>query len=284
MRQPEGIFYVLPPLVLFIAVVLIPLAYGAYISLWDWDGVGVAEFTGLANYAEALSDPIVLQAFLHSLVLVLFYSVIPIGLGLILTGIIARHPLRLLGMWRVFLFLPQVLSVVVVGVAWQWLLQADGPVNQVLRLVGLDGLTRVWLGDTTWALPAEGAIGTWLMAGFCMVLFLAGAQHIDPELYDAAALDGAGFVREFFAVTVPGLRPVIVVASILTFSQSLNNFALIWVTTKGGPANSTQVVSTLVYNRAFILNELGSASSLAILLGVFVMAVALGISRFSVDK
>lgn len=278
-RQYVGYAYVAGPLALFALVVLVPLVYGIWISLWNWDGVAPATWAGIANYVEAVTDPIVLQAFLHSFILVAFYSLIPICVGLVLTAVIARHPLRLQGLWRVLLFLPQVLSVVVVGVAWQWLLAADGPVNQLLRLIGLDGLTRVWLGDFTWALPSVGGIGVWMTSGLCMVLFLAGAQNIDHELYDAAAIDGAGAVREFFAVTVPGLRRVIVVAAILTFTLSLNNFALIWVTTKGGPGGQTQVASTLVYERAFVVSQLGDASALAIILGAIVMAVALGITR-----
>ena len=284
MRQPEGFLYVLPPLLLFTVVILVPIAYGVWISLWNWDGVSEAKFVGLGNYVSALTDPIVGEAAIHSIILVLFYSAIPICIGLILTGVIARHPLRLMGMWRVFLFLPQVLSIVVVGVAWQWLLQSDGPVNQLLRLVGLGNLTRVWLGDFTWALPSEGAIGTWLMSGLCMVLFLSGAQHIDTELYDAAAIDGAGPIREFFTVTIPGLRRVIVVAGILTFAVSLNNFALIWVTTQGGPGNQTQVASTLIYTRAFVLQELGAASALAVILGIVVLAISGAISRLSNDS
>lgn len=284
MRQPEGILYVLPPLALFALVILVPIGYGVWISLWNWDGVSQATFVGLGNYVNAITDPTVASAAFHSIVLVLFYSAIPICIGLVLTGVIARHPLRLMGMWRVFLFLPQVLSVVVVGVAWQWLLQSDGPVNELLRLVGLGDLTRVWLGDFTWALPSEGAIGTWLMSGLCMVLFLSGAQHIDTELYDAAAIDGAGAIREFFTVTVPGLRRVIVVAGILTFAVSLNNFALIWVTTEGGPGNQTQVASTLIYTRAFVLQELGAASALAVILGIIVLAISGAISRLSSDS
>ena len=284
MRQPEGILYVLPPLALFILVILVPIGYGVWISLWNWDGVSEARFVGLGNFVNALTDPIVGEATVHSIILVLFYSAIPICIGLVLTGVIARHPLRLMGMWRVFLFLPQVLSVVVVGVAWQWLLQSDGPVNQLLRSVGLGGLTRIWLGDFTWALPSEGAIGTWLMSGLCMVLFLSGAQHIDTELYDAAAIDGAGPIREFFTVTIPGLRRVIVVAGILTFAVSLNNFALIWVTTRGGPGNQTQVASTLIYTRAFVLQELGAASALAVILGIIVLAISGAISRLSSES
>jgi raffinose/stachyose/melibiose transport system permease protein len=276
-----GYAYLLPALVIYVAVILIPVIYGAWISLFDWDGVSAGKWVGLHNYAEAFHDPAVRQALIHSIVLVVFYSAIPIGIGLVLTGIIARHPLRGVGIWRAILFLPQVLSVVVVGVSWRWILKPDGPLNQLLRAIGLGRWTKVWLGDFTWALPTEGAIGTWMLSGLCMVLFLAGAQSIDTELYDAANVDGAGVVREFFTVTVPGLRNVIVVALVLTFAVSLNNFSLVWVTTQGGPGSSTQVASTLIYSRAFIVNAVGDASALAIMLGILMMGIAYGFSRLS---
>jgi raffinose/stachyose/melibiose transport system permease protein len=274
--------YVGPPLALFAFVIIAPLFYAAWIGFFNWDGIGPATNAGLDNYLHSFTDPIVRQAFLHSLALIAFYSVFPICIGLALTGVIARARLKLVGLWRTLLFLPQALSIVVVGVAWQWLLQADGPVNQLLRLVGLGGFTRVWLGDLTWALPAEGAIGTWMMSGLCMVLLMAGAQAIDQTLYDAAKVDGAGAIRESFTVTVPGLRNTIVVCAVLTFATSLNNFVLVWVTTKGGPANATQVLPTVVYTRAFVLSDLGAASALAILLGVLMMVVSYFISRRTV--
>ena len=270
-----------PPLALFAVVILVPIARGAWISLFNWDGVTPARWVGFRNYSSAITDPTVRQAFLHSLVLIVCYSAIPVAIGLLLTAVIARQHIRGIGLWRTLLFLPQVISIVVVGVAWQWLLQANGPVNELLKAMGLAHLTQVWLGSYTWALPSEGAIGAWLMSGLCMVLFLAGAQSIDSDLYDAAAVDGAGRVREFFTVTVPGLRNVIVVASILTFAVSLNNFALIWVTTKGGPGTQTEVTSTLVYTRAFVLQDLGGASALAIMLGLVMVAVSFGLSRLS---
>ena len=277
----EGYAYLLPPLALYVIVILAPVIYGGWISLFDWNGVSAGKWVGLHNYAQAFRDPAVRQALVHSIVLVFFYSIIPIAIGLVLTGIIARHPLRAIGVWRTILFLPQVLSVVVVGVSWRWILRQDGPFNALLRAVGLGRWTKVWLGDFTWALPTEGAIGTWMLSGLCMVLLLAGAQSIDTELYDAANVDGAGVIREFFTVTVPGLRNVIVVALVLTFAVSLNNFSLVWVTTQGGPGSQTQVASTLIYDRAFIVSAVGDASALAILLGILMMGFAFGFSRLS---
>jgi raffinose/stachyose/melibiose transport system permease protein len=283
-RHLVGWLYVSAPLAIFGLVIVAPLLYTAWISLFHWDGVSPARWAGVSNYGESLTDPVVRQAFVHSVVLVAFYSAIPICIGLLLTVVISRQRLRLTGMWRALLFVPQVISVVVVGVAWQWLLQDTGPVNQLLRAVGLGRFTRVWLGDFTYALPAEGVIGTWMMSGLCMVLLLAGAQSIDPALYDAASVDGAGWVSEFFAVTLPGLRRVVAVCAVLTFAVSLNNFGLVWVTTQGGPGNQTQVLSTVVYTRAFVLNDLGVASALAVLIGVLMMGGAFIVTRRSVDR
>lgn len=275
--------YVAPALGLFAFVILAPMGYGLWVSFFDWDGLAPAEPAGLSNYATAFTDPAVRTATWHSLLLLVFYSFFPIAIGLVFAAIIARQRLRLAPMWRTLLFLPQVLSVVVVGVAWQWLLQDRGPVNELFRAVGLGGITRSWLGDFTYALPAEGAIGTWMMTGLCMVLLLAGAQAIDPNLYDAASVDGAGPVRQFFHVTVPGLRNVIIVCLVLSAAVSLNNFGLIWVTTQGGPGDSTQVISTMIYTRAFVLSDLGMASALAFLVFLLMMVLAGILARRSED-
>lgn len=278
-NHPIGVLYILPALALYVAMVLLPFGHGVWISLHAWDGASPMRWVGLQNFMDSLTDAAVRQAFEHSLVIVVFYAAVPIGIGLALAAILARTRIRGMALWRAVLFMPQAISVVVVGVVWQWLLQQNGPVNQLLRDVGLGSLTRVWLGDFTWALPSEGLIGTWLMSGLCMVLFLSGVQTIDADLYDAASVDGAGPIREFFAVTLPGLRKVLAVASVLTLVVALNNFGLIWVTTQGGPGNQTQVISTLVYDRAFLLGDIGDASAIAIMLALVVILASFGLSR-----
>jgi raffinose/stachyose/melibiose transport system permease protein len=269
--------------VLYAAMVLVPFGHGAWISLHRWDGVSPMRWVGGRNYANLLTDDLVRSAVLHSAIIIIFYVVIPVCLGLVLAAVLARSRVWGMGVWRAVLFLPQAISVVVVGVAWQWLLQGDGPVNQVLRAIGLDRLTRVWLGDFTWALPTVGLIGVWLMSGLCMVLFLAGVQMIDPSLYDAASVDGAGPVREFFAVTLPALRKVVAVAAVLCLVVSLNNFGLIWVTTQGGPGNQTQVIPTHVYERAFVHGDVGAAAALAVVFAVVTIVASFAVTRLG-DK
>jgi raffinose/stachyose/melibiose transport system permease protein len=149
----------------------------------------------------------------------------------------------------------------------------------MLRAVGLDGLTRAWLGDFTLALPAVGFVGTWVQMGLCIVLFLAGTSKIPRELYEAARLDGAGPVQEFFAVTLPALRGEISVALTLTVIAALRNFDLVYMTTSGGPGTSTTVPSYEVYRRAFLIGEVGSAAAIAVTLTALIFLLTFVITR-----
>jgi len=212
-------------------------------------------------------------ALLHSLILLFFYAALPVCVGLLLAGAMSRIRVYGLTVFRAVLFLPQILSSVVVAVAWRNLLAEDGPVNAVLRAVGLGRFATSWLGDFDTALPSIGVIGTWVEYGLCMVLFLSGIVAIDRSTYEAARLDGAGPVREFFAITLPALRPQISIALILTITFALRNFDLIWNTTRGGPGTTTTVPSLYVYQDAFQNRMLGRASALAIVLTLVILLV-----------
>lgn len=239
--------YILPALVAYAAFALAPLVHTAWLSFFHWDGVTPKTWAGLANYRTLVSDEEIRNAFLHSVVLIVFYSIIPVALGLLLAASLSRMRVRGLSLFRAILFLPQIVSLVVVAVIWRWIYAPDGPLNQVLSDVGLDAFSRAWLGDFTWALPSIGLIGTWVTFGLCMVLLLAGVQKIPTSLYDAARVDGAGPIREFFAVTLPGLRNELVVAFVITMIAALRNFDLVFVTTQGGPGNETKVPALEVY-------------------------------------
>jgi raffinose/stachyose/melibiose transport system permease protein len=219
----------------------------------------------------------------HSLVLILFYAVLPCGLGLVLASLIAHSRVKGVTFYRAVLFLPQTIATVVVAIAWVWIYAPDGPLNEGLRAIGLGSITRGWLGDFDFALPALGLVGTWVMFGLCLVLFLAGIQKIPLTLYEAARVDGAGRVREFFAVTLPGLRGELAVALTLTTIMALRTFDLIYVSTSGGPGTSTTVPSVLVYQNAFSNGRVGLASAIAVVLTAIIFVVAFGITRI-VDR
>jgi raffinose/stachyose/melibiose transport system permease protein len=273
--------YILPAYLVFALFLLIPLGRAVVLSLYDWNGLSVAEWVGFDNYRQVVADEGLRAAFAHAAVLIVFYAVLPVVVALALVATMTRARLRGLGFYRTVLFVPQVIAMVVVAVAWRQIYAPDGPLNQVLRAIGLDGLARAWLGDFAFALPAVGFIGTWVQMGLCIVLFLAGVSKIPRELYEAARLDGAGPVREFFAVVLPALRNEISVALTLTVIAALRNFDLVYVTTAGGPGTSTTVPSYEVYRRAFEIGQVGSAAAVAITLTVMIFVLTFGITRIA---
>jgi raffinose/stachyose/melibiose transport system permease protein len=275
-----GYLYVLPALLFFGAFVLVPLARAGWLSLFEWDGLTEKQWVGLDNYADVVSDPELRRAFGHAAVLLIFYSALPICLGLLLAGLVARTRVRGLALFRTILFLPQVIALVVVAAMWKMIYDPEnGPLNRALGAVGLDSLEQNWLGGFDIALPSVGLIGTWVMYGLAMVLFMAGVQKIPPSLYDAARVDGAGPVSEFFAVTLPGLRGELAVALTLTMIAALRNFDIIYITTAGGPGTATTVPAFQVYQRVFEFPRVGSAAAVGICLLAVIFALALLINR-----
>lgn len=265
--------YLAPALLLYGGFLLVPLGRAFQFSFYEWDGLGASTFVGVQNYISVFTDPKLREAFLHALVLIFFYAVLPLCIGLVLAALLTRSRVRGLGFFRTIIFLPQVIAMVVVAVTWRQIYAPDGPLNGLLRAVGLDALTRAWLGDYTWALPAVGLIGTWVSTGLVTVLLMAGMSRIPREQYEAARLDGAGPLREFFAITLPSVRGEITVALTLTIVAALKTFDLVYVTTSGGPGTSTSVPSYEVYRRAFELGEVGAAAAVGIVLTVIVFII-----------
>jgi raffinose/stachyose/melibiose transport system permease protein len=274
-----GYLYIAPALVVYAVFLLFPLLRAVQLSFYEWNGLTLGTWAGLRNYADILADPALRAAFGHAAVLVVFFAIIPTAVGLVLAAVVARARVRGLTVFRTVIFLPQVIAMVVVAVTWRQIYAPDGPLNDLLRLVGLDSLARGWLGDFDLALPAVGMVGTWVCIGLCFVLFLAGTGKIPRELYDAARVDGAGAIREFTSVTLPALRNELVVALTLTVIAALRTFDLVYVTTGGGPGNATTVPSYEVYRRAFELGQVGSAAAIGVTLTVIILALNLLIAR-----
>lgn len=269
-----GWLYVLPGLAFYVLFTLAPLLHTVYYSLFDWDGLTPKTWVGLANYGEALRDSVLRDSFVHSAILIVYYAVFPVIIGLGLTAALTRSAIRGFRFFRTVLFLPQLIAGVVIAQAWTWIYASEGPLNRFLELIGLGSLARPWLGDFTWALPSIGAIGSWVTFGLCMVLFIAGVQKIPTSLYDAARVDGAGPVREFFAVTLPGLRAEILVAFVLTTINALRSFDIVYNTTAGGPGGSTIVPSMYMYQNAFLYNRVGYAAAISTVLAIAIFLLA----------
>ena len=273
--------FVLPALVAYGLFVLWPLVAGIRYSFYDWDGVDPAKWVGLANYRAVFSDPDLLSVLGHAFQLMIYFSAIPVVLGLIVASLMRRAvPGRIGSVARTVLFLPQIVPLVAAGIAWNWVLSTQGSVNQLLSAVGLGSVTRAWLGDFQFALPAVGVIGIWVLLGFCTVLLLVGMSKIDVALYEASQLDGAGPIREFFSITVPSLRHEIGVCVTVTVISALSAFDIVYIATSGGPGNATMVPGLKIYQLAFYNREVGLASALAVVLMLLVLVCVLPIQWF----
>jgi raffinose/stachyose/melibiose transport system permease protein len=272
--------YIAPGLVLVALFVILPLLHTVYFSFFRWDGVTPATAIGFGNYVRIFTDPSLWSLFVRSAVLVFFYAVLPIAFGLLITALFSRRTVKGMTFYRSVLFVPQAVSLVVVAIAWQWMYAQSGVANQFLAFLGLDRGVA-WLGSFTWALPAIGLVGSWLLTGLCMVLFLSGVQKIDPSLYEAARLDGANGWHEFRYVTLPGLRAEIAVALTLTVVAALRSFDLVFLMTKGGPGTSTSVPGYVIFQDAFSNQRVGLASALAVVLTVLILIVTSLIGRIS---
>ena len=271
--QYSSYLYIIPAFVFYILFVLFPLGDTLYTSFTEWNGISEKKWVGLQQYFDNLNNKKITSSIVHSFILIIFYSFLPIVIGLIIAGIMIRVKIYGLTFYRAILFLPQILSMIVVGVSWRWIYAPKGPLNVGLDYFGLENVSRAWLGSFDYALPAVGFIGTWVMFGFAMILFIAGVQKIPTELYDAAKVDGAGAISEFFNVTLPNLRGEITVALIFTVTLALRNFDLIWITTGGGPGTSTMIPSMFIYKKAFQQGQVGSASSLGIILTLLIFTL-----------
>lgn len=281
-RALIGWAFVAPALVMYGVFVLQPLGLTLQYSFYDWDGVGPSKWVGFGNYRRVFQDPDLFGSIVNAFQLLFYFSVIPVALGIVVASVINRSMRGRLGtVARALIFLPQIIPLVAAGIIWGLMLSLGGVVNQILRAVGLGGITRAWLGDFDTALAAVGVIGIWVLIGFCTVLLQTGMAKINPELYEAARLDGAGWYRELLAVTIPGIRREIAVCVTVTAIAALASFDIVYVSTGGGPGNTTSVPGIQIYREAFLQRRVGVASALAISLTVLVLAVVLPVQRLS---
>ncbi|KDN75543.1 sugar ABC transporter permease [Streptomyces olindensis] len=284
-RRWAGWLFALPALAFYGVFNFYPVLLSVQYSFYDWDGVGASTWVGLKNYTQVFTDNEQFSSLLHAFYLILFFTILPVTIALITASVLRQLQGRFTGaLARTLLFLPQIIPGAAAGVAWTWMYSDNGVVNQLLRAIGLDDIARPWLADFTWALTAVGFIGTWLSTGLCTMLLLAGIGKIDNSLYEAARIDGAGPIRQFLAVTLPGLRNEIGVCVTITIIAALASFDVVYLSTQGGPGTQTMVPGVAVYNLAFNDARLGAASALAVVLALVVIAVVVPLQRLFREK
>ncbi len=272
-----GVLFIVPGLIIYLVFMIYPLLNTIYLSFTNWTGVApTKDWVGLSNYARMFGEGVVLKAFFNNVIWVIIGTILPVVIGLFLALILwsgARGSL----LFRTLFFLPFILPLVVVGIVWQWIYHPlFGPINKVLDSVGLDHLSRGWLGDPNTALYAVLVSAIWGTFGFVVVVLLAALQNVDVSTVEAAMLDGANWFQRARHIIIPQIGPQLTMVTAITLIGGFAVFDLIFVMTGGGPGHASEVLATYTYKAAFVQNQAGYGSALAILITVlsFVSAVA----------
>lgn len=268
------LFFAIPALVFYIFVVLVPTTQGATYAFTDWNGLSKTfNFVGFENIVKVLADPTSLKALINTVIIAVTFTIIQNTIGLALAlGVNSRIKTR--NFLKVLIFAPAVMTPVVIGYLWQYMLAPTGPVNTALEGLGLGAFAQVWLGEPTLALGSIIVVLIWQFSGYSMVIFLAGLQGIPEEVLEAAAVDGAGPWRRFRSIVLPLLAPAVTINIMLSMIGGLKIFDQVWVLTGGGPGGTTHTLSTLMFREAFTYGDFAKSIALGLLLLVIVAAIS----------
>ncbi|QGQ96780.1 sugar ABC transporter permease [Paenibacillus psychroresistens] len=279
----KALFFILPALVFYVVFLIIPIIQTAQFSLFEWDGASpVMNFVGFDNYARLLQDPIFWKALGHNLFWIAWTVTIPIFLGLILALLVRSNGIKGALIFRVTYFMPTIVSLIAVGIVWNWMLHPSfGIVNTILDKIGLGSLALDWLGNEHTVMPALATAGSWTYYGFCMVIFMAAMQGIDKSYYEVAKLEGATVIQTFVQVTIPLLKNTITLLVLNSLIGSFKVFDIIYLMTKGGPYHSSEVISTYMFDSAFRSNEVGFGAAISIALALIIATCSIVYMRFS---
>lgn len=272
-----ALLFLAPALAIYAAVILYPMAYSAWLSLFDWDGVRPDRaFVGLDNYRVLLTENRVFWiALKNTAVWTAVALVVPTSLGLLLALALNRK-LRGMAFYRSVFYFPALLSMSITGLIFTWIYHPSlGFLNQALDLLGMPDLQQAWLSEPSIALYAVMVAAAWHNTGLPMLLYLAGLQTIPGEVLEAAEVDGARPLRRFWSVTLPMLRETTFVVLAITFINALKVYDVVYVMTFGGPANTTQVLGTWMYFLTYNFNRVGLGTAIAVILFALTMVFAI---------
>jgi raffinose/stachyose/melibiose transport system permease protein len=259
----------LPALAIYIGIALVPIGMSFYYSFFNWDGLSPMKFIGLDNFVSALKDTIFWSGVKNNLIMMATGILGQLPLGLFFALVLNRR-LKGIKTYRSVLFLPVVISAVIVSIIWGMVFRIEsGLLNGLLQLVGLGAWQQDWLGNPKLGMLSVSVAYIWQNYGFYMVIFLAALQNISAEIKEAAIMDGATGLKQFWYVTLPMLKETIWVTLIFAISNSFRVFDLIYVMTAGGPAHNTEVMTIYMYNNAFQNMNFGYGSAVSILILLF---------------
>lgn len=265
--------FLLPAAVVLLVFFFIPFFQTIYLSFLDYSTdiysptlVGFKNYTNLLH--SALFYKVMFNTFVYLFVAVPILAIVPLFLAILI-----NQKLRGLTLYKILIYLPVIVSIVVAAIAFKWLYAQAGILNYFLQVLGLNAIG--WLTDTRFALISVIIVTIWKGIGYYMMIYLASLMSVPKELYEACDIDGAGFFRKHLTVTIPHIMPTIALVTTISAISAMKVFAEIYVMTKGGPLNSSKTIVYYIYERAFENLDLGYASALAVVLLIIVMAFSL---------
>ena len=265
--------FLAPALILLAVFFFLPFFESFYISMLDYSkDIYNPEFIGFANYTELFKSSLFWKTMLNTVI----YLIVAVPLLVILPLIIAiviNQKLRFINFYRVSIYLPVIVSIVVAGIAWKWLYADNGILNYIVSIFGIEKIG--WLTDPAVALYSVIAVTVWKGLGYYMMIYLAALTSVPNDLYEAADIDGASLLQKHFAVTIPHLLPAIALVSIISSISAMKVFVEIYVMTQGGPLNSSMTVVYYIYQKAFENLDLGYASACGVVLMLIIMAISI---------
>lgn len=271
-EQMKFFLFISPWIIGFLLFTLVPMIMSLYYSFTDWDVLTPERFVGIENYKGLFQD----ELFFQSVKVTGIFAAIVLPLNVFLslmTAILLNMEGRFIGLFRTIFYLPSVLSGVVVAILWRWIFNSKyGLLNDFLGKLGIEGPR--WLSDSQWSMWAMVIMSIWTIGGN-LILYLAGLQAVPLSLYEAARLDGAGFWKKLFSITLPSMSPIILFAFLTTMISTLQTFTQAYIMTDGGPDNSTLFYVYYVYKNGFMYKKMGKACAMAwlLLIIIFVLSV-----------
>ena len=286
-NRRKGLFIslmILPQFIVFLIFIVYPSLNGLILSFTEWSGlVAGPVFVGLKNYKTLFTaDPIVWQSFMRNIYFLFSVSVPVLIIAMFYSVLIVRLKIKGGGFFRIVSFFPNVLSIVIITILWTFIFNPSlGLVNPALKALGLENLTRAWLGDRQTVKEALTVTMIWPAVGYQMLFYIAGMAAIPPSLYESARIDGAGEVRQFFSITLPLLAEILIISSSLFIIQAFDGtFRYIWVMTSGGPNHSSEILATWLFQKAFRDFNFGYGSAIGTLIFAITLFFALTTRSF----
>ncbi|WEV75287.1 sugar ABC transporter permease [Bifidobacterium sp. ESL0800] len=291
-KSSKFIPYLLLGLISLTVIIVVPAIWNVVLSFTRWRGVGPVRFIGGSNWARLFRDEMFWKSFRNSFWIIVAIVIIPTILGLLISSLLTdviqkKFGSKIASLIRALYYLPQLLPVAVASIIMGWIFRPDdGAFNALLTKIGLASLQSNWLGSPKSALPSLMAILIWIQLGYPIVIFMSGLQRVDPELYEAAGLDGANWWQKFRVVTLPSIMPELLVVILTATIGALKTFGPVYLLTKGGPGTTTIVPSYYSYNQFFQIHQVGygAAISTSLTVVIIVFSVVFTIIQGHVEK